>query len=265
MDVQHTNLQRETLEKLIVEAEKSKIQMFNPTGNKSLIEVHDDFFHHSSHIDGTLIAKIEAGKFVELEKLIPKEKFIHSDGWLQMIYGDGAQFLQPVSEKDTPPINNPRRWEQAFDIYATIYTMKYPHRATEIFRYMFNIRSAATVYVWDNVYTYDITFRCLIEKNPDQNWGVIYQQGWTLLLREKLDCNNHSFNGSFSGNQRHKSTNKQDQTCWRFNKGTCTFGAGCRFEHKCGACNKSDHGSNSCPNKQRDGIMSSHSSMNVKN
>ena len=179
--------------------------MFNPSGinsaikPKSLIEIDDDFFHHSSHTDGALIAKIESGKFVELEKLLPKEKIIHSDGTLQMIYRDGAQFLQPVSEKDTRPINSLRRWEQAFEIYATIYTMKKPERAAELFKYMFNIRSASAVYVWDNVYAYDVTFRRMMEKNPDRNWGVIYQQGWTLLLREKQDrTNNNNFNSSFN-------------------------------------------------------------------
>ena len=64
MNVQHEKNQREALEKLIVDAEKSKATIFNPTGRnkyQSLIESDDDFFHHSSHIDATLIVKIEAG------------------------------------------------------------------------------------------------------------------------------------------------------------------------------------------------------------
>ena len=34
----------------------------------------DDFFHLTCHIDPNLIHKIEKGEFVELEKLIPKDK-----------------------------------------------------------------------------------------------------------------------------------------------------------------------------------------------
>ena len=65
----------------MVDTEKRKVALFNPSGmSKSLVETDDDFFHHSSHIDGILIQKIKAGKFVELEKLLPKEKTVHSDG-----------------------------------------------------------------------------------------------------------------------------------------------------------------------------------------
>ena len=39
---------------------------------------------------------------------------------------------------------------------------KFPAKAPELFQYKFNIREAAGVYVWDNVYRYDICFRELI-------------------------------------------------------------------------------------------------------
>ena len=34
----------------------------------------DDFFHLMCHVDSALISKIEKGEFVDLDKLIPKEK-----------------------------------------------------------------------------------------------------------------------------------------------------------------------------------------------
>ena len=92
-----------------------------------------------------------------------------------------------------------------------------------------------------------------MEKNPEHNWGVIYQQGWTLLLKEKLDRPHNSGAFNFSNNhtkKRNSNGNRRDQTCWRFNKGKCSFGAGCRFEHKCGTCGKLDHGTNNCPKKK---------------
>ena len=46
---------------------------------------------------------------------------------------------------------------------------KQPHRAAEIFQHIFDIRSAAAVYVWDNVYMCDCDFRHLMEKNPLRN------------------------------------------------------------------------------------------------
>ena len=34
----------------------------------------DDFFHITCHLEPTMIHKIENGEFVELEKLLPKDK-----------------------------------------------------------------------------------------------------------------------------------------------------------------------------------------------
>ena len=58
-----------------------------------------------------------------------------------------------------------------------MYIMEKPVRKAKLLKYMFNNHSAAAVYVWDNVYAYDVTFRKMMEKQPDRNWGVIYQQG----------------------------------------------------------------------------------------
>ena len=214
---------------------------------RSQYEEEDEFFHHTSHIDPSLVTKIEKGEYIELVKLLPCKKIIHSDGRLQMIYKDGCQFLQPISEKDAPPINSLHRWEQAFEIYSTIYTAKNPSRAQELFRYMFNIRSVASTYVWDNVYAYDVTFRKLMERGPQYNWGLNYHQGWDLYLKEKLDKSNSPFHIS---THKKKGNGKCDHICWRFNRRKCSYGPSCRFEHKCLNCTKGDHGSSSCPTKK---------------
>ena len=39
----------------------------------------DDFFHLTCHIEPSLIHKIEKGEFVELEKLLPKDKISEGD------------------------------------------------------------------------------------------------------------------------------------------------------------------------------------------
>ena len=47
----------------------------------------DDFFHLTFHIDPNLIHKIEKGEFVELEKLLPKERLggKNDDGRLEWV------------------------------------------------------------------------------------------------------------------------------------------------------------------------------------
>ena len=166
MEVQQDNERRESLEKLIMDAERARAEIYKPTGkrNLSIVGMDDDFFHHSSHLDNTLIQKI-----VDLEKLLPKDKILHNDGRLQMVQteGGGYMHLKPVTEKDPLVINSLRRWEQAFKIYVTIYTAAHPHCSSELFKHMYNIRSATSTFTWDNVYNYDITFRRLMAQYPD--------------------------------------------------------------------------------------------------
>ena len=50
---------------------------------RRLLDTDDDFFHVTCHVDPQLKERIEAGQFIELEKLLPKDHgsnlFSHSD------------------------------------------------------------------------------------------------------------------------------------------------------------------------------------------
>ena len=60
---------------------------------------YDKFFHLTCHVDGSLKSKIEKGKFVELDKLLPKRK-LHDDNRLEWVTKDGLTFLSPVQDRD---------------------------------------------------------------------------------------------------------------------------------------------------------------------
>ena len=92
----------------------------------------DEFFHLMCHIEPNLIHKIEKGEFVELEKLLPKDKIGGSkdEGRLEWVQRDGGTYLVPV-QKDNK-ISGFRHWEQAFRAYAMIYCGANPHRSKEI-------------------------------------------------------------------------------------------------------------------------------------
>ena len=204
------------VDRAIVEAEKFRATIADPGNNSQFLEVNqynndcvgqipvnatvataaipnigagvsdDDFFHLTCHIDPSLIHKIEKGEFVELEKLLPKDKV----GWsseesrLEWVQHDGSTFLVPA-QKDNK-IGSFRRWEQAFRAYATIYCGANPHRSKEIWQYITVINTAASSYLWDNVYNYDITFRHLMAFNPSCSWMVTYNQMWNLSMREPI-------------------------------------------------------------------------------
>ena len=133
--------ERELAQKIIVEAEKFKADvapppkgMFDDTSFdlKRLLQSldsDDDFFHITCHVDSNLKEKIEKGEFVELEKLLPKDKFSSSygfndgntDGGLIKVMQKGGQTYITPQTKEYGKINGIRKWEQAFRVYAAIY------------------------------------------------------------------------------------------------------------------------------------------------
>ena len=164
----------------------------------------DDFFHLTCHIDSNLKSKIERGEFVDLDKLLSKEKeggFLfdgrnqyNNDTKLEWIHNEGGTFLVPA--KRVSRINCYRRWEQAFRIFATIYCSKNPGRSREVWQYISVINSASLAFSWDNVYNYDIVFRQLMEFNPSRSWAVTYNQMWNLSMTNPLQSVNKGRNNT---------------------------------------------------------------------
>ena len=96
----------------------------------------NDFFHVTCHLDLQLKQKIRRGEFVELERLLPQER--NSFNWLltdekkmEWVTKDGQTYLTAVQSKESK-ITRIRKWEQAFWIYAAVYTDANPERASEI-------------------------------------------------------------------------------------------------------------------------------------
>ena len=71
----------------------------------------DDFFHLTCHIEPNLIHKIEKGEYVELEKLLPKDKVGKSgeENHLEWVQRDGGTFLVPA--QCDGKIGSFRKWE----------------------------------------------------------------------------------------------------------------------------------------------------------
>ena len=273
--VPELEMARNKTEKAIIEAEKFRASVEPPGNdlNHHILNIgsgvsDDDFFHLTCHIEPSLIHKIEKGEFVELEKLLPKEKLGSTknsdENRLEWVQREGGTFLVPA-QKDNR-ISGFRRWEQAFQAYATIYCGANPHRAKEIWQYITVINTAASSYVWDNVYNYDITFRHLMAFNPQRSWAITYNQMWNLSMRDPLPKNagkvytgGHQFSSgtgftsgkNSSSNPMQVRRNKSDY-CWNFNKGIpCKFGAKCKFIERCKYCDSPTHGVHACHKLQK--------------
>ena len=230
----------------------------------------DDFFHLTCHIDPNLRAKIELGEYVDLEKLLPRQKGrLSDDTRLEWVHRDGGTFLVPATTDRENKINGIRRWDQAFRVYATIYCGANPTRSKEIWQYVSVINSAASAYEWNNVANYDYTFRLLMEFNPSRSWSTTYNQMWNLSMRDPLPKNNSGYRQqSYSNNQYNAQTgnkagnftqarggngnsNKKkgrQSYCIYFNKGEkCKYGDRCRFIERCSQCDMADHHVLICP------------------
>ena len=285
--------------KAMIEAEKFQAKITTPTGkeksNKSSSDEpvlgdtesksDDDFFHLTCHIEDNLIQKIEAGNYVDLEKLLPKEKTFrrNEDTQLEFVFCEGGMYLVLANERDKR-INSVQCWEQAFRVYAMIYCSANPNRAKEIWQYISVINTAAASYQWDNVASYDYTFQHLMEFNPARSWATTYNQMWNLCMKDPISRNaskavNYSFasgnkshgfsgatestssvsNSSMGGSSANSNNNNliasvgpkkksKSNYCWNFNKGVkCKYGNRCRFVERCSYCDSPGHPIVNCP------------------
>ena len=161
---------------------------------------------------------------------------------LEIVNRNGFSYLAPTNERDSVQITGYPRWEQAFRIYSNIITSTYSNKALELLQYNHTIHTASQSYVWDNMYAYDHEFRHHISRHIHRPWNVILQQAWTRLLKDRL-CNEHQFFQKGNGK------NKRDrEPCRRFNKGRCSNGLSCKFDHRCSIdrCRKFGHGAHIC-------------------
>ena len=235
---------------MVKQAEQSKVKMLKVPGKTKFkdegllhsVLVDDQYKLLSTHIDEQTRRKICQGEYVDFSKLIPKDKvYVDDDKRMEIVNKNGMSYFVPVSEREGTTISGFYRWEQAFRVYSTIYTEANPGRAKELIQYNHIIFLASGIYAWENVYAYDRDFRLHISEYPDRSWGIILQQAWTLRMVDRLSQRSFQKTNSASNNNP-----KNKKICFKYNAGRCTYGFSCKFEHKCGICNKFGHGAHNC-------------------
>ena len=213
----------------------------NLTGKHELLYsvlVDEEFSVVAAHVDEVTKRKIEDSQYVDFARLLPRDRvLVEESTGLRLVNRNGELGLASETERDLGTINSFARWDQAFCVFTNIYTSSFPHKSTELTQYNHIIRTAAASYRWENVYNYDKDFRIHMSKNPYRSWGVILQLSWSTRLKEKIRTSDE---GQHEGKQR------KSDVCWRYNRGKCTYGNSCKFDHKCAICLKFGHGSHNC-------------------
>ena len=87
--------------------------------------VDETYMLVASHLDESIIRKIENSEYVDFTKLIPKDKIVAEDDTeLKLVMCEGKTFY--VLVKETQAISGFGRWEQAFRVFSNIYTQVHP-------------------------------------------------------------------------------------------------------------------------------------------
>ena len=165
----------------------------------------------------------------------------------QLITQGTNSYIDPPAP-NVGKINSVRKWDQAFRVFAAIYTHANPERASEIWQYVYVIHTAVAANPWDNVYFYDINFRELMASKPWRSWGKTYTQGWNMAFNN-ASANQSAHSVGYSNNNSNGKSNKdwKDDCCWHFNKNRCKrTGTDCNYDHHCTYCAGWNHGFYNC-------------------
>ena len=229
--------------------------------------VDENFLLVAAHVDEVTQNKIKNGEYVNFSKLLPRDRVLaEEETRLQLIQKNGHTYWVPEAYSNTVPINSFARWEQAFRVFSDIYCKAHPHRSWELIQYNHVIHTASLSYYWDNVYLYDKDFRIHLSHHPSHSWAIILQQSWTMCMKDKIK----NFTSPQGGgkHQNHQGGGGSREPCRCFNRGKCTFGASCRYNHKCSykPCGKFGHGYHNCrkriaDEKQKESNNSSNTSV----
>ena len=68
-----------------------------------------------------------------------------NEGRVDLVHKDGQTYFR-AHERDNK-ITGIRKWKQAFKVYAAVYSTANPHRAGEIWQYVYDINTAAASYI----------------------------------------------------------------------------------------------------------------------
>ena len=87
-------------------------------------------------------------------------------------------------------------------------------------------------------------FRMHISHYLQRSWAVILQQAWAMYLKDRINTNNNQ--GYNNYHRSNGSSGKVKENCRRFNKGKCSNGVSCKYDHRCDECGKFGHGAHIC-------------------
>ena len=189
----------------------------------------------SAHVPHQLKEKIWSHKYFNIALLLKGTAELNEifSGGLLHVSPEGKIEARPKQSKEVIP--NIERWTDAFLIFASIYSIRYPDKVQEMFKYMSIVRDAASKFPPSCWRSYDEQFR-MRQAITVTNWGQINSDLWLRIMPSAAYKNPFSQTNLSSASS---------NTCRFFNKGACTFYQ-CNFRHACDLCGSTYHGMVNC-------------------
>ena len=137
-------------------------------------------------VSGKMVAKIQAGQYVELAELLPDN--------LELLKREVGPFFEwmPQSRSQLRSIPSVLSWARCFSTYAIVRCAGDPSRAASLFSYMRLILQEAAKLGGEGWRTYDTRFRKLAAVRPEMDWATphqgIYAQTFVALGNNAPRC-----------------------------------------------------------------------------
>ena len=156
--------------------------------------MNQDYQMIDLHVEEALRKKIISFEYIDFSKLIARNRMLKEDDQrLEIVSCNGHPFLSPMADRENVNITSYVKWEQALRVFSNILTSQYPYKSPKLLQYNHTIHTASMSYHWENVYSYDREFRHHISRHPTRSWGVILQQAWTMILKDRIKSDNGLF------------------------------------------------------------------------
>lgn len=245
-------------------------QMLSPNEDRSGELVLADLLIDGCTLDSKIKNKILEGDYVELASVLPTmENYVPSTN---INVDKSANNALSITSTRIRKVSNIFEWLQAFHIYASVYTEKFPLAAPQMFSYANRIMSMASDqslggFIWR---VYDEQFRKLKALMPNLQWHIRDEQ---ILSKAKEAANRLSrpqFGSPAVASQQHRSKNqsksfkprpqqvsaakprgwqKPNGLCWNANEGKSCAKNPCTMKHICWYCFKEGHFGLTCKDK----------------
>ena len=177
--------------------------------------------------------QIWSNQYVNLASLLDNKTTEVYDGY-RLVSGEGDQ-LCVTQNKVTRKLTGLSQWCDAFLIYLTVYSRKYPSATPSLTTYMSNIKMLH--HKGGDFLFYDEEFRFMRQRNPSIGWSI--NSNLWLECRDVRGAGvrsqgrrpNGNFRGQSAGNTK---SNHPAGFCYKFHtQGRCPNFANCNYKHFC--------------------------------